>query len=350
MMKMKAAVMYGPNDIRYEDVNKPECPDGGILLKVMAIGLCGSDIRNLTSDSRKGAYPHIYGHEVVGVVTMAAPSVTRVAIGDRIFIHPAIQCMRCESCISGHSEACQNTEVKKPASAQGGFADYMPIPKTQIDHGYIFQIPDHISFEQATLGEPLSSVYTCLEKINVKLNDIVVIIGAGPIGYFLAKLSKLRGAKTVVMVEINDTRLQKAKEFGVDFTVNSLKEDPIEKIKEITNGRGADKVISANPSTAAQSQSIFMARPGGIVVFFGGVPKGAMAKLDTNHIHYNNLWIYGHYASNGSAIKNAFELAVSENFPADQFISGVLPLSQIKEAVEMTKTSDVVKIILKPNT
>ena len=348
-MKMKAAVMYGPNDVRYEDVEKPACPPGGFLLKVMAVGLCGSDIRNLSCDSMKGAYPHIYGHEVVGYVEEVDPSVTRVSAGDRVFIHPAIHCMRCESCISGHSEACQNKEVKKPASAQGGFADYMPIPKNQVDYGYIFKIPEGISFEQATLGEPISSVYTCLEKINVKLNDTVVIIGAGTIGYFLARLSKMRGAKTVIMVEINGERLKKAKEFGADYTINSREEDPISRIKELTGGRGADKVISANPSTASQEQSIFMARPGGIVVFFGGVPKGALARLDTNHIHYNNLWIYGHYASNGTAIKNAFDLAVSKDFPAHQFISKVMPLSQINEAIELTRTTDVVKIVLKPN-
>ena len=123
----------------------------------------------------------------------------------------------------------------------------------------------------------------------------MVIIGAGPIGCFHAQMAKIRGAKCVIMVEINDKRLEMAKQFGVDYTINSLKEDPVVKIKQITNNKGADKVISANPSSNAQAQSIFMAKAGGIVVFFGGVPKGTLVSLDTNYIHYNNLWIYGHF-------------------------------------------------------
>lgn len=125
---------------------------------------------------------------------------------------------------------------------------------------------------------------------------------------------KIRGAKCVIMVEINDKRLEMAKQFGVDYTINSLKEDPVVKIKQITNNKGADKVISANPSSNAQAQSIFMAKAGGIVVFFGGVPKGTLVSLDTNYIHYNNLWIYGHFGANSIQVQKAFELAISKIF------------------------------------
>lgn len=115
------------------------------------------------------------------------------------------------------------------------------------------------------------------------------------------------------MIEINDNRLETAKQFGVDHTINSLNEDPIDAVRKLTNGKGADKVISANPSTQAQAQAIFMAKRTGIVVFFGGVAKGALTELDTNYIHYNGLWIYGHYGSNSMQVQNLLNLQFLTN-------------------------------------
>ena len=333
---MKAALMYGPSDIRVEEVDRPECPEGGFILKVIAIGLCGSDIRNLTTDSRKGQYPHIYGHEITGIVDEVSESCTKYKVGDRLYIYPVDHCMECEACRTGHSEMCENGGDY--TNRQGGFADYVPVTKTQVERDSIYRIPEGISFERASLGEPLSSVYACQENIGVGFGDTIVIIGAGPIGCFHAKLAKLRGAKKVIMIEINDKRLEMTKQFGVDHTINSLNEDPIEAVKKLTDGKGADKVISANPSTAAQAQAIFMAKKTGTIVFFGGVAKGALTELDTNYIHYNGLWIYGHYGANSMQVQKSFELAISDEFEAEKFITHELPLSEINNGIVLTKT------------
>lgn len=344
---MKAALMYGPSDIRVEEVDRPECPEGGFILKVIAIGLCGSDIRNLTTDSRKGQYPHIYGHEITGIVDEVSESCTKYKVGDRLYIYPVDHCMECEACRTGHSEMCENGGDY--TNRQGGFADYVPVTKTQVERDSIYRIPEGISFERASLGEPLSSVYACQENIGVGFGDTIVIIGAGPIGCFHAKLAKLRGAKKVIMIEINDKRLEMTKQFGVDHTINSLNEDPIEAVKKLTDGKGADKVISANPSTAAQAQAIFMAKKTGIIVFFGGVAKGALTELDTNYIHYNGLWIYGHYGANSMQVQKSFELAISDEFEAEKFITHELPLSEINKGIELTKTGEAIKVVLHPN-
>lgn len=344
---MKAALMYGPSDIRVEEIEKPECPQGGFILKVMAIGLCGSDIRNLTTDSRKGQYPHIYGHEIVGIIDEISDTTEKYKVGDRVYVYPVDHCLKCEECRSGHSENCEN--AGDYTSRQGGFADYVPVTKEQVERDSIFYIPEGVSFESASLGEPLSSVYACQDNIKVGFRDTVVIIGAGPIGCFHSQLAKLRGAKQVIMIEINDKRLEMAKQFGVDYTINSMKEDPIEAVKKLTGGKGADKVISANPSTQAQAQSIFMVRKGGIVVFFGGVAKGAMTELDTNYIHYNNLWIYGHYGASSIQVQKSFELAISDEFPTDKFVTHILPLSKINEGIQLTKTGEAIKVVLLPN-
>lgn len=156
---MKAALMYGPGDIRVEEIDKPECPEGGFILKVMAIGLCGSDIRNLTTDSRNGQYPHIYGHEIVGIVDEVSETCTEYKKGERLYIYPVDHCMKCEACRSGHSEMCENGGDY--TNRQGGFADYVPVTRTQVERDSIYRIPEGVSMERASLGEPLSSVYAC---------------------------------------------------------------------------------------------------------------------------------------------------------------------------------------------
>jgi len=345
-MNMKAALMYGPNDIRIEEVDKPECPEGGFVLKVEAVGLCGSDIRNLTTDSKKGDYPFIYGHEIVGIIDEIDPSVTKYKKGERYYIYPLAHCLKCENCRNGHSEMCTDAEdnMKRP----GGFAQYISYTDKRVERGAMYLVPEGVSPEVATLGEPMSSVYACQDNINVTIGDTVVIMGAGPIGCFHAQLAKLRGAKTVIMTEINDHRLEMGKQFGVDYAINSSKEDPIEAVKKITNGKGADKVISANPTTISQQQSIYMAKKGGIVVFFGGVAKGKMTELDTNYIHYNGLWIYGHYASSSIQVQKAYELVISDKFPADKMITHVMPLDKINDAIHLAQTGEALKIVLIP--
>lgn len=289
---MQAALMYGPNDIRVEEIEKPECPEGGFVLKVMAVGLCGSDIRNLTTDSKSGKYHHIYGHEITGIIDEISPSCTEYKVGDRLYIYPADHCMQCEPCRTGHSEMCENlgNNLDRP----GGFAQYYTVLPRQIARDVIYRIPDGISYDRASLGEPLSSVYACQENINVGFGDIIVIIGAGPIGCFHAKLAKLRGAKKVIMIEINDNRLETAKQFG-------------------------------------------------------GVAKGALTELDTNYIHYNGLWIYGHYGSNSMQVQKSFELAISDEFEAEKFITHILPLSEINKGIALTKSGEAIKVVLHPN-
>ena len=346
-MKMKAALMYGPNDIRFEETEKPVCPKDGLILKIIAVGLCGSDIRNLTTDSRKGAYPFIYGHEIVGVVDEIGGEQTKYKVGDRLFLFPGTYCMECDECVSGHSENCANEHVAKLAGT-GGFAQYIAVGGEKIRYGGIYEIPEGVSFEAASLGEPLTSVFACLENIQVGFPDTLVIIGAGPIGDFMAQLAKLRGAQKVIMIDINDKRLEMAKQFGVDVTINSANEDPIEAVKRLTNGRGADKVISATPANTTQQQSLFMVRKGGVVVFFGGVPKGSLTELDTNLIHYNNLWIKGHFGASYDQSRRAFELAISPVFPTEKFITHILPLSKINEGIQLTRSGEAIKVVLHP--
>ena len=346
MKKMKAALMYGPGDIRYEQVERPCCPEGGFLLKVKAVGLCGSDIRNLLTDSKAGRYPHIYGHEIVGEIVEIDENVTKYQRGQIVYVYPMAHCLRCENCRNGKHECC--TEAESYTDLQGGFAEYIAYSATRVERGAIFEVPEGREPIAATLAEPLSSTYACMENIQVSLGDSVVIIGAGPIGVFLEILARIRGASKVIVIDKNADRLALMEAFNVDHRIDSSKEDPVEKVKEYTNGHGAHKVISANPSIEAQQQSIFMARKCGIVVFFGGVAKNQLTPIDTNAVHYNNLWIYGHYGANSIQVEKSFHLSLSDQFPAEKIISHVLPLADINQAIELTREGKALKVVLLP--
>lgn len=331
MTTMKAAVMYGPNDIRVEQVEKPSCKEDGMIVQIKAVGLCGSDIRNLTTDSRSGRYPWVYGHEHSGIISEIGPMVkTNFKVGDRIYISPIL--------------ALDPSEPENP----GGFAEYMAVPAWCMNKINIVSLPEDVKYEDVTLADPLTSVYACQDAIDVKIGQTVVIIGAGPIGCFHSELAKMRGASKVIMVEIKEERLKMSLNFGVDHTINSTKVDPIKAVKELTGGKGADRVISANPSVESQQQAVYMCARGGIVTLFGGVPKGALTEFDTNYIHYAGMWLYGHIGGSKEDNMRAFELICSGQFNVAKYISRIMPLDGINEALELAKAGKVNKIVFNP--
>lgn len=341
---MKAALMYGANDVRIELTEKPIVEEGGMLLKVIAVGLCGSDIRNLTTDSKNGKYPHIYGHETVGIVSMVGKNNRKYKIGDRLYVYPCTPCLKCESCITGNTHICSN--LKCYDQIQGSFAEFLNIPEWGVKGPNIFKIPDEVDLFDVTLSEPLSSVYACQENINVSKGDTVVILGAGPIGCFHSEIAKMRGASTVIMCEINNERLHNSLNFGVDYIINGITKNPVDEVKRLTAYKGADIVICANPSAIAQQQSIYMCKPGGIISYFGGIERGKLVEIDTNYIHYNNQWIYGHYGANTDQIEKAFNLIVNKKINAKKYISKVISLENIMEGIELSKSGITIKIVI----
>lgn len=344
---MDAAVMHGPGDIRFEQVPRPQCPGGGFVLRVDAVGLCDSDIRNLTTDSRRGDYPHIYGHEVVGTVAEVSSGVTAYEPGQRIYVYPEAHCLRCDYCRAGHHEHC--TDVESYTTRPGGFAQYIAYTAKRVERGATFTLPEGVDPVRASLAEPLSSTYACVENINVRLGDTVAILGAGPIGVFLAVLSRMRGASKIILIDVAQERLDRSLAFDIDHRIDSDTVDPVEEVKRLTGGLGADKTISANPTTAGQQQALAMTRPCGAVVFFGGVPEGALTEIDSNAVHYNSLLIRGHYGANSMQVQRAFELAIDPVFPAEKFITHVLPLGSIDEAIDLARSGEALKVVLQPN-
>lgn len=345
---MRAAVLHGPGNLMYEEVEKPQCGDKEVLIRVKAVGLCGSDIRSIRFGHHKLMYPQIIGHEIAGEVVEVGSRFTGFfKVGDRLYIGSLIPCHECEPCRRGWQGLCENLVVPG-TDIPGGYAEYMLLTEKLLKHGTNVIMPEDAGYEEMVLVEPLASVYACQRKVDVKLGDTVVVIGMGPVGCLHVELAKLRGASCIIAVEQSAQRLAMAEAFGADYLINSAERDPVAEVRKITKQRGADIVMSACPAIEAQQQAVSMAGKMGVVVFFGGVPKGKMTQLDTNTIHYNLLTIYGHYGYNDSDLQQAYYLVVSGKLNAKRYITHTMPLKDIEKAIEMTQSGEAIKIVLVP--
>jgi len=294
MTAMKAILVRAPMDFGLEDVPVPECSSRGLLLRVLACGLCGSDLRTLRSGHRKVTLPWILGHEISGEVAEVGDRYQgHWQRGQRLSVAPLVYCGRCDFCQSGQCELCEDyREIAQ--TWPGGFAEYMAIPEEAIQRGTIRPVPEGLDMDLAAIAEPVSSCIHAQEKGAVGLGDTVVVMGTGPIGCIHIALARARGADRVFGVDVNEHRLAQAKQFGPDALVNASRNDAADAIRRLTGGRGAEVVITANPSGQAQVQAVEMARRGGRILLFGGLPESdSRPQIDMNLVHYNALHLIG---------------------------------------------------------
>ncbi|MDD4146322.1 MAG: alcohol dehydrogenase catalytic domain-containing protein [Clostridia bacterium] len=346
---MDAVVLRAPNEFEVEKVEKPACPKDGLVLKVMAVGLCGSDVRTFGFGHPKVTLPHTIGHEVTGTVEEVGKEVTKFKVGDRVVVNPIIPCGECAYCKMGLGNQCSNLIVVG-TQIPGGYAQYVAIPKLALENDCVLKISADLAFEYAPLAETLSSVISAQKYAGVGAGDTVVIIGSGPIGCLHSEVAKIRGAKKVIISEISDSRLDIARNFtAIDVFVNPLKENLQEVILKETNALGADVVICANPVGKTQEQAFELVRSRGKIIFFGGLPKNnCHITVDSNDVHYREIAIFGAYAYVPDAFKEALEYIENGKIPSEKFVTNVLPLKKIKEGIKIIKQGLGIKIVLKP--
>src|SRR5659263_22807 len=227
---MLAVVYQGKGLINVEEVPIPKINPDEILLKVKAASICGTDIKIKAFGHFKNPDEKkiILGHEVAGEIAEVGSNLKGFTKGARISLAPNIGCGVCRQCINGQSNYCEDYKAIG-ISMDGAFAEYMKIPSEYITQGNIVHLPDTISFEEASLGEPLSTVVCGAEAVNIVPPDVVLIIGAGPMGVLHILMAKLRGAQKIIVSEINAVRRKQALDFGADIVVNPLTEN----LKEI---------------------------------------------------------------------------------------------------------------------
>ncbi len=346
---MKAAVINAPMDFVVTDVPTPQCPAGGMLVKVIACGLCGSDLRTLRSGHHRVTLPFVVGHEIAGTVVETGSGYTGPwKTGDLLSIAPLVYCGTCPFCIEGRFELCDG--YREIAQAwPGGFAEYVAIPEEAVARGTIRTVPEGLDPVLAAVAEPVSSCVHAQEKGAIGLGDTVAVLGAGPIGCIHTMLAHARGASTVIVGDVNAARLRLCERFGPDHLVDGSSGDLVEQVRRITGDRGADCVITANPAPESQVQALEMARKGGRVLLFGGLPpEKARPGLNTNLIHYNAVQVVGTtiFAPRHHAI--ALELLRSGRVDGNTLVTHRMPLDDFVEGANLALAGEVIKAVFEP--
>jgi len=346
---MKAAVFYGPNDLRIEERPVPVPSENELLLKVGACAICGTDLRTSRHGASNITEPVILGHEVAGTVVEAGKALRGYSTGDRVAVAPAVPCGDCPYCLRGIQSMCDNLR-SIGYQFHGGFAEYMIAPWPAVKAGCVNRVPDNLSFEEATLAEPLACAINAQELLGVGMEDTVAILGAGPLGCMHADLASVRGARKVILTDIRERRLALARKFAADVFLDGSREPLAERIKEETGGAGASVVIVAAPSAAAQEQAVTLAAKRGRISFFGGLPKTSpMTTVNANLIHYRELFVVGAYGSMPRHNRLALDLLAAGRVHAPELVGMVVPLEKLAEGLEAVAQGRVLKVVVRPN-
>lgn len=346
---MKAAIYEGIDRMSVKEIERPAPAAGEILLRVRACAVCGSDIRIFHSGNSRVTPPQTLGHEISGEVVEIGAGVTKFGPGDRVAVGADVPCGECYFCEAGIGNNCQINYAMGYQFA-GGFAEYLLLNRTVVNYGPIHRIPDNVSFNEAALAEPLACTLNALELSPVKLGDVVVVIGAGPIGMMLCCVVKKMGAAKIILVNRSAHRLEVARSLGVaDLYICAADGDVVSRIKRETAMLGADVIFTANPSPESQVQAIEMAKNRAYVNFFGGLPKDSeMVTLNTNTIHYKELFITGAHGSMPVHHGKAVELIATGAIDVKRFATHFFPLDKICEAFETAQSHEGLRVIVNP--
>jgi 2-desacetyl-2-hydroxyethyl bacteriochlorophyllide A dehydrogenase len=339
---MKAAVWYGGKDIRIEDVPKSKIESDEVLVRVKAVGICGSELHAYEGISQRRTPPLVMGHEFSGEVADVGKDVKNFKLGDRIIVDPLKRCGVCTPCVRGQGNVCRNVKLLG-LHTSGAFAEYVAVPALNC---YI--LPSHVTFEEGAMAEPLSVAIRAVNNSTIKLGDTVVIIGAGIIGLTILKAAKETGAKNLIVSDVIDYRLDYAKAFGADVTINSKTEDPVVKVMELTDGSGADVVFEAVGLEATVQQGLQMLSIGGRLTVVGMLSK--TMTLDVLSIVTRELQIRGSYAYAQDDFRRALSYIINRKIDVKPLITNILPLEKTKEGFEMIheKKGKALKVIVKP--
>ena len=364
---MKAAFLYADKakHMGIENVPKPACGLNDVLVKVNACAICGTDGRMYqgTKDVTKGFVPQIrgygkgkfiIGHEIVGIVEKIGSEVKNpdYKVGDKVIIVTSIGCQKkgCRPCQRGNYNMCPNN---RPIGYYypGGFAEYILVQDHAVRQAVIIPVPEgcSVSDEHLSMVEPLSCVINGQNYLNIKQEECITIVGAGPIGLMHGLLAKNKGAE-VILAEYSKVRLATAKEFGFDHYLATKDTDLVKAIMDITGGEGTDVgIVACSVSKVAEDLLRAMAMKGRLS-FFAGFPKqDSTLKLDGNIIHYKEASVYGAFASNRPQFEEALKLITSRKVLMDRIVTHTFPLERIVEAMEkmLDKEGNALKVVIK---
>jgi L-iditol 2-dehydrogenase len=342
---MKAAMLYGIKDLRVEDVEVPSVEAGEVLVKVEAATTCGTDLKIFQRGyvEKIIKLPTVFGHEWAGEVVEVGQGLDWPVKGMRVRAGNSAPCLHCTMCQKGKYNLCENM-----IWLWGAYAEYIKVPAHTVLVN-MQEIPSHVSYEEAAITEPLACVLHGVEEARVKLGDSVAIIGAGPIGLLHLLTVKKLGVEKAIMIDLVDERLDFARKIGADETINGGRENTVERVKQLTNGYGADVVIEAIGLPATWEQALRLARKGGTVLEFGGCPPGTEVRVSTEMLHYGELTVLGAFHTTPLHFRKALNLIARRTIDVRPLVTRKMKLEEIKQAFEILSTSkSEIKIAITP--
>ncbi|MEM4281433.1 MAG: alcohol dehydrogenase catalytic domain-containing protein [Candidatus Caldarchaeum sp.] len=343
---MKAAVYYGPGDVRIEDVDKPQAGRGEVVVRNLVTLTCGTDLKMYLRGHPYAKPPMIMGHEFAGIVEEVGDDVHWVKRGDRVVAANSAPCGRCTYCRLGRFNLCENLdETIIGFTVNGAYAEYVKLPPRIVTFN-LYHLPDGVEPEEAALLEPLACVVRGQRLVDIQSGDKMAVIGAGPIGLMHLLLAKNAGAGKVIVLDVNWNRLKFAESLGADVVVNSSEENVSSRVFQETDGIGADVVVEAVglPETWELTQKLV--RKGGSILLFGGPPKGTKFSADTYTIHYGEVRVQGSFHHTPQDVFTTLRLIGSKRLPLKRLITGRAELKDIVTVFDALKQGKEIKVAI----
>jgi L-iditol 2-dehydrogenase len=328
--QMTAAVLYGKEDVKIEQVPIPVLDSGEVLVKVNVALTCGTDLKVFQRGyhARMIVPPALFGHELSGVVAEVGPGVRDFRKGMKVVALNSAPCGSCFYCLRRQENICEDLLFNN-----GAYAEYIKIPR-RIVEANMLALPDDVSFESAAMTEPLACAIRGLQETGADIGDTVAVIGAGPLGLMLVQVAKLAGCNVISVVK-RDEQVAAAKRFGAHEVVQLSKvKDPIQAVINLTEGRGPDTVIEAVGRPETWQWAVDMVRRGGVVNFFGGCASGTKVSLDTNRLHYSEITMKATFHHTPQTVRKAFSLIMEKKIKSTDYVTGEAPLSKLKQVLQ----------------
>jgi L-iditol 2-dehydrogenase len=340
---MRVAVWYNNRDVRVEERPVPCIGPGELLVRIIASGICGSDVMEWYRLDRA---PLILGHEIAGEVVGVGEGVKIYKVGDRVAVAHHVPCNTCRYCLSGNHTVCDT--LRRTNFDPGGFAEYVRLPAINVERG-IFPLPDDMSFEKATFIEPLACVLRGQRKANLRTGQSVLVIGSGISGLLHIQLAKALGAGRIVAVDINDYRLEAAKKFGADVIINADEFSP-ERMREVNAGRLADLVIVCTGAVTAVNQALASVERGGTVLFFAPTAPGITIPISINDLFWRtDITLTTSYAGSPADYAAALQLIQAQRLPVREMITHRLGLAETGLGFRLVaEAKESLKVIIEP--
>ena len=340
---MLVAVYYNNKDVRIQEMPKPEIESDEILLKVMASGICGSDVMEWYRVPRA---PRVLGHEATGIIEEVGERVKKYKIGDRVFVSHHVPCNRCRYCLRGHHTACETLHTTN--YYPGGFAQFIKVPKINVEYG-VYRLPPDMSYEEGTFIEPLACVVRGQRLASIHEDDAVLIIGAGIAGILHIQLAKLRGVQKIFAADINPYRLKLAQKFGVHNAINA-KENLPQKLREINEGKLADQVIMCTGATQASLTALECVERGGTILFFAVPDPTVRIPMPMTQFWRNEITIKTSYGAAPKDLEESLKILVQKNINVADMVTHKLSLMEIAKGFSLVaEAGESLKVIIEPN-